>query len=86
MNDTDDMLAAKVVESLRASDTRSRERLYREFGVYVTLDEAYRSGKLSRRIAPRCYGIYEGTRVDILFLELCVSILGDWGNLTPAEV
>lgn len=55
-----DRESSKVVESLCSSNPSNRERLYREFGVYLTFDKAYQSACL-----------------DVLFLELCVSVLSD---------
>lgn len=77
LDNTNNMFAAKVVESLCSPNTSNRECLYRQFGVYFTFDKAYQSGKLGRQIAPHCYGLYKGTCLDILFLELCVSVLSD---------
>ena len=70
---------------LRRSDTDKRRRLRNEFDVYLTLDEAYQSGQLCDRIAPRCYGAFEGNGVDILILDLCDGILTVWDELSASE-
>jgi hypothetical protein len=80
-----DPFAAKIVEVLRPSDTENRQRLRNEFKIYLILDEAYQSGLLRDRIAPRCYGAFEGSDMDILILELCDSILNSWGDLSASE-
>ena len=48
------------------------------------LDEAYQRGQLCDRIAPRCYGVFEGNRVDVL-LDLCDGNVNDWDKLSPSE-
>jgi hypothetical protein len=70
---------------LRCSDTDKRQRLRNEFDVYLTLDEAYQSGQLRDRIAPRCYGAFEGNGVDVLILDLCDGILTVWDELSASE-
>jgi hypothetical protein len=81
----DKLFAVKVVEMLRPSDADSRLRLRKEFNVYLTLDQAYQSGQLPKCIAPRCYGAFTSKRMDFLILDLCDSILNDWGELSAAE-
>jgi hypothetical protein len=61
-----DSFAAKIVEVLRPSDTEKQPRLRNEFKIYLILDEAYQSGRLRDRIAPRCYGAFEGSDMDVL--------------------
>jgi hypothetical protein len=80
-----DSFAAKIVEVLRPSDTEKRQRLRNEFKIYLILDEAYQSGRLHDRIAPRCYGAFEGSRMDILILDLCDGILNSWDDLCASE-
>jgi hypothetical protein len=70
---------------LSPSDADSRQRLRSEFEAYLILDKAYRSGQLHDRIAPRCYGAFKGKHVDFLILDLCVSVLNDWGELNASE-
>ena len=77
--------AAKVVEVLRSSDLEARERFRKEFKVYLTLEEAYQSGKLKNRTAPHCNGAFEGNNVDVLILGLHDNILDPWDQLTPPE-
>jgi hypothetical protein len=84
-DNSDGSFAVKIVEVLRRSDIDRRKRLHNEFNTYVTLDEAYQSGKLCDRIAPRCYGAFEGNGVDLLILDLCDSNLSDWDELSPSE-
>jgi hypothetical protein len=79
-----DSFAAKVVEVLRPSDTEKRQRLHNEFKIHLILDKAYQSGRLHDRIAPRCYGAFEGRRIDVLILDLCDGILNSWGNLSAS--
>jgi hypothetical protein len=81
----DKLFAVKVVEMLRPSDADSRLRLRNEFNVYLTLDQAYQSRQLPNCIAPRCYGAFTGKRMDFLILDLCDSILNDWGELSAPE-
>jgi hypothetical protein len=80
-----DSFAAKIVEVLRPSDTEKRQRLRNEFKMYLILDEAYQSGRLHDRIAPRCYGAFEGSRMDVLILDLCDGILNSWDDLSASE-
>ena len=70
---------------LRESDADNRLRLRNEFNVYLALDRAYKSGQLLNCIAPRCYGAFTGEHVDFLILDLCDSILNDWGELSAPE-
>ena len=70
---------------LRPSDADSRQRLYNEFNIYLTLEKAYHTGQLSDRIAPRCYGAFKGNRVDVLILDLCEGILNEWEELSAPE-
>jgi hypothetical protein len=79
-----DSFAAKIVELLRPSDTQKRQRLRNEFKMYLILDEAYQSGRLHDRIAPRCYGAFEGRYMDVLILDLCDSILNSWDDLSAS--
>ena len=78
-------IAAKIVEVLRPSDTEKRQRLRNEFKIYLILDKAYRSGRLRDRIAPRCYGGFEGSGVDVLILDLFDGILNSWDDLSSSE-
>ena len=73
--------AAKVVEMLRSSDIEARNRLRNEFNVYITMEKAHQSGKLQNRIAPRCYGAFEGKYVDVLILDLHNPVLDSWDDL-----
>ncbi|KAH9964387.1 hypothetical protein BGW80DRAFT_1438550 [Lactifluus volemus] len=77
--------AAKIVEVLRPSDTQKRQRLRNEFKIYLILEEAYQSGRLHDRIAPRCYGAFVGRYLDVLVLELCDSIMNSWDDLSDSE-
>jgi hypothetical protein len=80
-----DSFAAKIVEVLRPSDTQKRQRLRNEFKIYLILDEAYQSGRLHDRIAPRCYGVFVGRYMDVLVLDLCDSIMNSWDDLSASE-
>ena len=80
-----DSFAAKIVEVLRPSDTEKRQRLRNEFKIHLILDEAYRSGRIRDRIAPRCYGAFEGSDMDVLVLDLCDGILTSWDDLSASE-
>lgn len=84
-DNSDDLFAAKIVELIRRSDAASRQRLHNEFTVYLSLEEAYQSGKLPDRIAPYCYGAFESDAVDVLVLELCDGILREWDELSDSE-
>ena len=79
------MFAVKIVELLRPSDADSQQRLRNEFNVYLTLEKAYQSGRLRDRIAPCCYGAFEGDGVDVIILELCDDILRAWDELNDSE-
>ena len=70
---------------LRSSDIEARQRFRNEFGVYVTMENAYQSGKLQNRIAPRCYGAFEGKYIDVLILDLHNAVLDSWDDLKPQE-
>jgi len=80
-----DSFAIKIVEVLRPSDADSQKRLCNEFNVYLTLEEAYQSGRLCDLITPRCYGAFEGDGIYVLILELCDGILGAWKELNDSE-
>ena len=69
----------------RPSDIEARKRLRKEFDVYITLEKAYQSGQLQDRIAPRCYGAFEGKNADALILDLHHPILDSWNHLKPQE-
>jgi hypothetical protein len=84
-DNSDDSFAVKIVEVLRRSDTDRQKRLHNEFNTYLTLDEAYQSGNVCDRIAPRCYGAFEGNGVDLLILDLCDGNLNDWDELSRSE-
>jgi hypothetical protein len=80
------LFAVKIVELLRSSEADSRQRLRNEFNVYLALEEAFKSGKLQDRIAPRCYGAFESDRVDVLVLELCDGMIpSEWDDLSHSE-
>jgi hypothetical protein len=70
---------------LRSSDLEARKRFRNEVDVYITLEKAYRSGQLQDRIAPRCYGAFEGKNIDVLILDLHDTILDSWDHLMPEE-
>jgi hypothetical protein len=59
--------------------------LRNEFEVYIALENAYQSGKLQNRIAPRCYGAFEGKYIDVLILDLHNSVPDSWDALKPEE-
>jgi len=80
-----DSFAAKIVEMLCPSDAQKRQRLRNEFEMYLRLDQAYQSKQLQGRIAPRCYGAFEGRYMDVLILDLCDSILNSWDDLSVSE-
>jgi hypothetical protein len=84
-DDSDDLFAAKITEVLRPSDAENRQRLHDEFNIYLILDEAYQYGQLCSRIAPRCYGAFEGNGIDVLILGLCDGILNSWDELSTSE-
>ncbi|KAI9465415.1 hypothetical protein BJY52DRAFT_1202193 [Lactarius psammicola] len=82
---SDSSFAIKIVEMLRRSDVDRQRRFYNELEVYLTLDTAYESGQLRDRIAPHCYGAFEGDGIDVLVLELCGDTLKGWDDLNPSE-
>jgi hypothetical protein len=84
-SDDTESFALKVAEVLRRSDAGRRERLRHEFGIYQILEDAYASGRLRSRIAPRCYGAFEGDRMDVLLLDLCDGELNTWEELSTSE-
>ena len=62
-DNSEDLFAIKkITEVLHRSDSGagSQERLRNEFNVYLTMEEAYQSGRLRERIAPRCYAAFVG--------------------------
>jgi hypothetical protein len=79
--------AAKVVEMLHSSNIKARKRLRNEFEIYITMEKAYQSGKLQNRIAPRCYGAYEGKYIDVLILDLhnTVQVFDSWDGFRLEE-
>jgi hypothetical protein len=84
-DDSDDLFSAKIVEVLRRNDTDHRLRFRNEFNVYLTLEKAYRSGQLHDRIAPHCYGAFEGDGIEVLLLDLCDGVLDSWDRLMSSE-
>ncbi|KAI9465417.1 hypothetical protein BJY52DRAFT_1144063 [Lactarius psammicola] len=82
---SDSSFAIKIIEMLRRSDVDRQRRFYNELEVYLTLDMAYESGQLRDRIAPHCYGAFEGDGIDVLVLELCGDTLKGWDDLNPSE-
>jgi len=84
-DDSDDLFAVKIVELLRPSDSDRQLRLRNEFNVYLALEEAHQSGRLRDRIAPYCYGAFEGDGADAIILELCNGILRSWDELCDLE-
>ena len=81
----DDLFTIKIIEQLHPSDTASCQQLHNKFRVYLSLEEAYKSGKLCDCIASHCYGAFEGDAMDVLILELCDGILGEWDELSDSE-
>ena len=85
------LFAVKVVEMLRSSDIEARKRLRNEFEVYITMEKAHQSGKLRNRIAPRCYGAFEGKYIDVLILDLhntaaaTGTVLDSWDDFKLEE-
>ena len=73
-DNNNELFAIKIVEQLRCFDAAACKRLCNEFQVYLSLEEAYISGKLPYRIAPHCYGAFESDIMDVLILEICDSI------------
>ena len=84
-DNSDSLFAVKVTEWLRRSDVQRQQRFCAEFEVYLTLEKAYQSGHLRDRIAPRCYGAFEGDRVNAFILELCDGTLMTWDELDSSE-
>jgi hypothetical protein len=82
---SENYFAVKIVEVLSRSDADRRRRLCNEFNVYLTLEEAYQSGQLSNRIAPHCYGAFEGDGVDALILDFHDGVLNTWEELSTSE-
>ena len=80
-----DFFIAKIGEVLRRADAAKRQRLHDEFNIYLTLEKAYQSHQLHDRIAPRCYGAFEGDGVIVLILDLCYGVLNEWGELSNPE-
>jgi hypothetical protein len=70
---------------LGRSDVDKRPRLYNEFKTYHFLEDAYESGQLADRIAPRCYGAFGGDYVDVLILDLYDNRLHEWDELNTSE-
>ncbi len=80
-----DFFIAKIVEVLRRADTDNRQRLHDKFNIYLTLEKAYQSHQPHDRIAPRCYGAFEGDTVAVLILDLCDGVLNEWEELNDPE-
>ena len=76
--------AVKIVELPHSYDTGPRQRLHKEFAIYLIIEAAYQSGQLRNRITPRCYGAFEGDGVDIIVLDLCDGILNSWDEFDDA--
>jgi len=84
-DNSDEAFAVKVVEVLGRSDIDKRQRLRNEFKTYRFLENAYQSGRLADRIAPRCYGAFEGDYTDVLILDLYDDRLHEWEELNTSE-
>ena len=80
-----DFFVVKIVEVLHRADADKQQQLHDEFNIYLTLEKAYQSRQLHDRIAPQCYGAFEGNGVAILILDLCDGILNEWGELNNSE-
>ncbi|KAF8344431.1 hypothetical protein F5887DRAFT_1272389 [Amanita rubescens] len=80
-----DFFIAKIVEVLRRTDAGNRQRLHDEFKIYLALEKAYQSRQPHDRIAPHCYGAFEGDGVAVLILDLCDGVLNEWGELSDPE-
>ena len=80
-----DFFIAKIVEVLCRADTDNRQRLHDKFNIYLTLEKAYQSHQPHDRIAPRCYGAFEGDTVAVLILDLCDGVLNEWEELNDPE-
>ena len=80
-----DFFVAKIVEVLRRADADIRQRLHDEFNIYLTLEKAYQSCQPHDRIAPRCYGAFQGDGVAVLILDSCDGVLNELGGLTDPE-
>ena len=80
-DDSVNSFIAMIAEVLCRANTDNRQWLHNEFNIYLTLEKAYQSGQLRDRIAPRFYGTFEGDDVDFFILDLCSSILKEWGEL-----
>ena len=56
-----------VITRLRGNKRESSSSQFcRDFEIYFIMEEAYQSGKLQDRIAPCCYGAFEGNNIDVL--------------------
>lgn len=80
-----DFLVVKIVEVLRRADADKRQRLHDEFNIYLTLEQAYQSRQSRNRVAPQCYGAFEGNGVAVLILDLCAGVLNEWEELNDSE-
>ncbi|KAH9065337.1 hypothetical protein EDB87DRAFT_1672682 [Lactarius vividus] len=84
-DNSDDLIAIKIIELQRRSDVERRQRLYNEFEVYLSLEIAYQSGKLRDHITPHYYGAFEGDGANVLILGLCGDTLKGWDELNFSE-
>ncbi|KAH9017317.1 hypothetical protein EDB85DRAFT_2294896 [Lactarius pseudohatsudake] len=84
-DNSDDLLAIKVVKWRHRSDVERQQRFYNEFEVYLSLEIAYQSGQLRDRFTLHCYGAFEGDGTGVLILELCGDTLKDWDELNFSE-
>ena len=80
-----DFFIAKIVEVLCRADADNQQRLHDEFNIHLTLEKAYQSCQPHDRIAPRCYGAFEGDGVAVLILDSCDGVLNEWEGLTDSE-
>ena len=76
---------SSAVEVLLRDDADKRQRLHDGFKICLTLEEAYQSGRLRNRIAPRCYGALASDGMGIFILDLCDGVLNDWTELSDPE-
>ncbi|KAH9014661.1 hypothetical protein EDB85DRAFT_2097786 [Lactarius pseudohatsudake] len=84
-DNSDDLLAIKVVKWRHRSDVERQQRFNNEFEVYLSLEIAYQSGQLRDRFTLHCYGAFEGDGTGVLILELCGDTLKDWDELNFSE-
>ena len=72
--------------AIKVVSNREHEReFFKEFEVYLALENAYQTKTLETNITPHCYGVFKGEGYFALVLGLCEGALNTWDELNISE-